>query len=57
MPLTLGRGRVASREGRDGRMTRARLLLGTNKLAEPEPEDGNHRDPCNELRDLRRDRP
>ena len=51
MPLTLGRGRVASREprGRDGRMTRARLLLGTNKLPELEPEDGNHREPCNEI--------
>ena len=30
-------------------MTRARLLLGTNKLPEPEPEDGNHREPCNEI--------
>ena len=50
MPLTLGRGRVArSRAARTRRMTRARLLLGTNKLPEPEPEDGNHRDPCNEI--------
>ena len=51
MPLTLvlDRGRVARSQGRDGRMTRARLLLGANKLAEPEPEDGNHREPCNEI--------